>query len=83
MQGGRVSAHAAFRWPSAIWRRQFLLSIRGDELRLFWNEYIRPHEAERFFPLDEYIRPRDACSLAMHCGLALGQQYGMLCSNSH
>ena len=40
------------------------------------------HEAERFFPLDEYIRPRYACSLAVHCGLALGLQSGMLCSSS-
>ena len=40
------------------------------------------HEAERFFPLDAYIRPRYACSLAVHCGLALGLQNGMLCSSS-
>ena len=40
------------------------------------------HEAEHFFPLDEYIRPRYACSLAVHGGLALGLQHGMLCSSS-
>ena len=37
---------------------------------------------KRFFSQDEYIRQRYACSLAVHCGLALGLQHGMLCSNS-
>ena len=34
---------------------------------------------KRFFSQDEYIRQRYACSLAVHCGLALGLQHGMTC----